>query len=279
MGQKSNILTLKSSFINLNLQTKNPKLFLYGNTFIVLLKKLLNHKHIILTNHTINFIGNILFLDLTVFFKTFKIFYYKKKKFKNIFNTNKNINVYSNLSKIFFKNFKFLNTNNLNFSINILNKEFIQTKNKNLLAFFYIKCKPFLNILFQRRFTLFFDFIKHIVLLLNGSISSKIFVQLLSQLFKYLHKKTHTRFFVFFNLISNLIINIKNYKNIELKSDIKGLKFLIKGRLQGKMRASSKFLQEGKVPTQSFNKDVDIAKQHICTNYGVYGLTLWVHRT
>jgi hypothetical protein len=272
MGQKANFLTLKSSYINLNLQTKNTKLFTYGNTFIVLLQKFLNHKNIILSNYTINFIGNILFLDLTVFFKTFKIFYYKKKKFKKLkFN---NINLYSKLSKIVFKNFKFLNINTLNFSINVLNKEFIQFKNKNLLSFFYKKCKPFLNVLFQRRFTLFFDFIKHIVLLLNGLISAKIFVQLLSQLFKYLHKKTHTRFFVFFNLISNLLINIKNYKNIELKSNIKGLKFLIKGKLQGKMRASNKILQEGKVPTQSFNKHVDIAKQHVCTNYGVYGLTL-----
>ena len=34
-------------------------------------------------------------------------------------------------------------------------------------------------------------------------------------------------------------------------------KFLIKGKLQGKMRASNKILQEGKVPTQSFNKHVD----------------------
>lgn len=281
MGQKANFLTLKSSFTNLNLQTKNTKIFLYGNSFILIFQKFLNHKNITLSKYNINIIGNILFLDLTLFFKTFKIFYYKKKKYKNNSNNLKNINktLYLKLSKTLFKNFKFLNINNLNFSINILNKEFLNNKNKNLLSFFYKKCKPFLNILFQRRFTLFFDFIKQLVLLLNNQINTKVFAQLLSQLFKYLHKKGHTRFFVFFNLISNLLINIKNYKNIKFKSEIKGLKFLIKGRLQGKMRASSKFLQEGTIPTQSFNKNIEIAKQHVCTNYGVYGLTLWIHRT
>jgi hypothetical protein len=40
------------------------------------------------------------------------------------------------------------------------------------------------------------------------------------------------------------------------------------------MRASSKFLQEGKVPRQSFNANVSYARQGVCTLYGVYGLTL-----
>lgn len=84
----------------------------------------------------------------------------------------------------------------------------------------------------------------------------------------------HTRFFVFFNLISNLIIHYGRYEQIKLGSKIKGLKLLIKGKLQGKMRASLKYLQEGKIPTQSFSKKVDIAKQSVCTLYGVFGLTL-----
>ena len=276
MGQKANILTLKPSFINLNLQTQNPKFFLHGHFFILTLQKLLLRKHIILSNFTVNFIGNILYLNLKLFFKTAKIFYYKKKKFKK---NSPQLNISEKtlhhlFSKHLFKSLNFLQTNLFVFSVKILNKELKLKKNKTLLNFFFLKSKPFLNVLFQRRFTFFFDFLKQIVLLIQGLMNSATFLQILSQLFKYLHKRVHTRFFVFFNLISNLIINYNRYKKVKFKSKIKGLKLLIKGKLQGKMRANLKYLQEGKIPTQSFNKKVDIAKQSICTLYGVYGLTL-----
>ncbi len=276
MGQKSNILTLKSSFINLNLQTQYSKFFLYGNAITLILNKLLLRKNIVLSRSILNFAGNTLFLNLQIFLKTAKVFYYKKKKFKK-----KNLSLlllkkelHFLFLKNFFKSLIFLKTNTLVFSISIQNKELNTKLNKKLLYFFYKKNKPFLNILFQRRFTLFFDFIKQIVLLLNGLIDSKFFLQTLSQLFKFLHKKTHTKFFVFFNLISNLIVNISHYKIRFLKSEIKGLKLLIKGRIRGKMRASLKYLQEGQIPAQSFNKTVTVSKQHVCTLYGVYGLTL-----
>lgn len=278
MGQKANIITLKSSFTSLNLQTNNSKFFLYGYFFIIALKKLLLRKHILLSSYTLNFIGNSLFINLKIFFKTAKIFYFKKFFFRRVTTINK-IKLHNLFSKKLFKSLNFLKTNLFIFSIKILNKELRLKKSKNLLKFYFIKCKPFLNILFQRRFTFFFDFVKQIVLLLQGLMTSANFLHILSQLFKYLHKRAHTRFFVFFNLISNLIVNINRYKDVNFKSKIKGLKLLIKGKLQGKMRANVKYLQEGKMPTQSFNKNVDISKQHICTLYGTYGLTLWLYRT
>lgn len=270
MGQKANTTTLKASFLNLNLQINNSKFFLYGYFFIVALKNLLLRKNIILSNHTLNFIGNTLFINLKIFIKTAKIFFYKKLLFKRL---NK-INLHTTFSKKIFKNLKFLQTNLFIFSITVLNKELKLKKNKVLLKFYFLKCKPFLNILFQRRFTFFFDFIKQIILLLQGLINSITFIQILSQLFKYLHKRTHSRFYVFFNLISNLIVNIHRYKAIKFKSKIKGLKLLIKGKLQGKMRANQKYLQDGKMPTQTFSKKVTVVRQNICTLYGVYGLTL-----
>jgi hypothetical protein len=105
-------------------------------------------------------------------------------------------------------------------------------------------------------------------------IPTSVFLQSLSKLFKFLHKSLHTKFFVFFNLISNLIINCNRYKKIKFKSKIKGLKLLIKGKLGGKMRANLKYLQEGRIPTQSYNKKVIVSKQNTSTLYGMYGLTL-----
>jgi ribosomal protein S3 len=55
---------------------------------------------------------------------------------------------------------------------------------------------------------------------------------------------------------------------------IYGLKLLIKGRLKGKMRASSTLLQQGTIPNQTLNKKIDYSMQHVSTLYGVYGLTL-----
>lgn len=279
MSQKANILTLKPSFFNLNLQTQNSKFFLYGYTFLETLKKVLFRKNIILLNFTTNFIGNIYFLDFQIFFKTAKIFFLKKKKFQKKSLTLDIKNVHKTFSQTLFKILNFLKINLFIFSVKVLNKELKLKKNKMLLKLFFTKSKPFLNVLFQRRFTFFFDFLKNIVLLMQGLMNAATFLQTLSQLFKYLHKRIHTRFFVFFNLISNLILNYSRYEAIKLKSEIKGLKLLIKGKIQGKMRADSKYLQEGKIPTQSFNKQVDIAKQSVCTLYGVFGLTLWIYRT
>lgn len=274
MSQKANILTLKPSFYNLNLQTQNSKFFIHGYIFIETLKKVLLRKNIILLNFTTNFIGNVYVLNFQVFYKTAKIFFFKKKKFEKRVVPQENKKIHNTFSQILFKTLQFLKINLFVFSVKILNKELKLKKNKMLLQLFFIKSKPFLSILFQRRFTFFFDFLKNVVLLIQGLITADAFLQTLSQLFKYLHKRIHSRFFVFFNLVSNLILNYSRYEKIKFKSEIKGLKLLIKGKIQGKMRANSKYLQEGKIPTQSFNKDVKVAKQSVCTLYGVFGLTL-----
>ena len=280
MGQKANLITLRQSFVNLNLQTQQPKLFLFGMLFILAVKKLALKKNIVLSKHILNFVGNKLFLNLMFFFKTAKVFFYKKKKFKKNINkiksANKNLHIV--FSKLLFKQLNFVKTNLIIFSIRVLNKEFNLKINKLLLTFFFKKTKPFLNILFQRRFTLFFDFLKQTVLLMQNLLDVKSFLQIICQIFKHLHKKGHTKFFVFFNLISNLIVNFNLMKKTQYSSQIKGLKLLIKGRLQGKMRASSKYLIEGTIPAQNLNKNIEYATQGVSTIYGVYGLTLWVHK-
>ena len=113
---------------------------------------------------------------------------------------------------------------------------------------------------------------------MQGLINEKTFLYAWTLLFRYLHKQAHTKFFIFFNLVINLILNVTQYKKIKTKSKIKGLKLIIKGRLQGKMRASLKCLQDGKIPSQSIDKYVTVVKHSACTVYGVYGLTLWIYK-
>jgi hypothetical protein len=207
MGQKANFLTLKKSFINLNLQTHTPKQFLIGYLLNIGLKKLLLKKHILVTNSNINFVGNLIYIDLVLFFKTGKLLTYKKKKLKKTVAEYSKINTASLFAKHIFKKLNLFNTNILIFSSKILNKELKLKKQKVLLNFFYLKCRHFLKLLFQRRFMLFFDFLKKTVFLITGSIDANCFLQSLCLLFKYLHKKNHTRFFGFITLLINLIIN------------------------------------------------------------------------
>ena len=72
MGQKSNTLTLKKIQKNLNFQgnVKESKEFLYGATFLSFLEQLLNQKNVTLTDRTLNFVDNEIYLSLIIFFKT-----------------------------------------------------------------------------------------------------------------------------------------------------------------------------------------------------------------
>ena len=174
--------------------------------------------------------------------------------------------------------FKKYRINLIIFNIKNLNKHLSTKLDKKVLRFLYKKGKSFIFMLFQRRYTLFFDFLKQIVLLLKGLLNANSFLQTLGFLFRYIHKKLHTKFFLFFNLISKLILTSNLCQERMLLNKIYGLKLLVKGRLKGKMRASSTLLQQGTVPNQTLSKKIDYSMQHVLTIYGVYGLTLWIHK-
>ena len=54
------------------------------------------------------------------------------------------------------------------------------------------------------------------------------------------------------------------------------VKFLIGGRLKGKLRKKRFFIQTGTVPVQSISKDIEFNRLHIFSKYGVFGFKLWV---
>jgi ribosomal protein S3 len=64
-------------------------------------------------------------------------------------------------------------------------------------------------------------------------------------------------------------------KNI---SNVLGVKFIVAGRLLGKMRANSSRIQIGAVPTQSVDKYIEFSKLHVYTLYGAFGFKIWVYR-
>jgi ribosomal protein S3 len=59
-----------------------------------------------------------------------------------------------------------------------------------------------------------------------------------------------------------------------VRSRVRGIKFVINGKIKGKTRSSSNIISFGKIPTQSISKVVDYSNIHVFTVYGVFGFKL-----
>jgi ribosomal protein S3 len=94
-----------------------------------------------------------------------------------------------------------------------------------------------------------------------------------------LQKKTHSRFLLFLKIVFDLLVLNKKVKKLSKKSNVKGLKFVLNGKLKGKTRASSAYGQFGCVSISTIVQNTVFAKLHIYTLYGVFGLRAWVYRT
>ena len=273
MGQKSNVLTLRNLKQNLNLITENSKLFLYGFTFLKNFEKLLSKKGILVTERVLNFDNNQCFLNLTTFFRSIKMLNYRRKGFmlkKNLRKTP------SSILNLFSTSFKLFGTNLIVVSLKNLNKNL----DKSIVNFFYKKAKRFTGILFARRFNLFIDFLKFSSFFFQSKISSNSYLFLLGQIFRILPKRKHNRFLFFLKTMFQSLVNElpKIYPNVSTTSSIKGIKFIVNGKLQGKTRASSSCIQVGSVPIQSISKNIEFSKLHVYTVYGAFGFQMWVYR-
>jgi hypothetical protein len=278
MGQKSNILTVRNSKTNLNLKKNNSKVFLYGLKFFELIKTLLLSKDILLVNKTLNFVNNKSFYTLELFYRTKKLALYKNKKKKNLKENNE-------LKTTFFNNTSFLNlflnafnklgSNLFIFNFTVLNN-FID---KNVVLQLFRTFRSFFYLLFNRRFNLFVDFLKLTFLLYIHKIPVSTYLFLLSQVFKVLPKKAHNRFLVFLELVFKFLIEKKlaSKRNIYF-STISGIKFIINGKIRGRMRASSKCISVGTIPIQSLQKNIEFSKTHVYTLYGAFGFQIWLYR-
>jgi hypothetical protein len=278
MGQKSNILTVRNGKSNLNLKKNNSKLFLYGLKFLELLNTLFLSKEILLTEKTFNIVNNQCFYNLELFYRTKKVVTYKNKKKTHLKNTDDLKAVFSkqkSIVNLFLKEFKGLHSNLFVFNFKVLNN-FID---KNIVLQSFRVFRSFFYVLFNRRFNLFVDFLKITFLLYIAKIPVSAYLFLLGQIFKVLPKKSHNRFLVFLELVFKFLLvkKLSSKRNIYF-STIKGIKFIVNGKLRGKMRSSSKCISVGTIPIQSLNKNIEFSKTHVYTLYGAFGFQIWLYR-
>ena len=90
----------------------------------------------------------------------------------------------------------------------------------------------------------------------------------------------HSKFFNFLSLYFKLLLLESGYSLNKRKKNfnLKGIKIIITGKLKGKPRSHKYINTFGSVPIQSINCNIDFAKQHAFTIYGVFGIKLWLYK-
>jgi small subunit ribosomal protein S3 len=62
------------------------------------------------------------------------------------------------------------------------------------------------------------------------------------------------------------------------KSNIKGIKIQVSGRLNGAEIARAEWIREGRVPLQTLRADIDYATKRAATIYGTLGIKVWLFK-
>jgi hypothetical protein len=265
--KKNRILDL--SFFNFN---KEQTHFLKNYNFIIAFEILLKKKDILIISKSLHFSTNKIFLFLNLYYGSSKLLKFKvlsilKKKFRKIFLTYIYKTSLLHLLLLNKKNIFLIKLKNINLDIN-----------KKLVLIFYKKLNHFSKTLFLRRFNLFIDCIKLSSLLCENKINVKTFLYILGQTFKYLSKNKHSKFLVFCKILFNFILFDKSI-NIKInKKKILGIKFILNGKIQGKIRSSSRCIQLGVVPLQTNKVFIDYSKFTSFTLYGAFGFKIWINR-
>lgn len=113
----------------------------------------------------------------------------------------------------------------------------------------------------------FKDCLNILITVIKVKNSSKLLADYLS--FQFSRLKRHNFFLNFLKRTLILII----YSQI---SKIKGIKILVKGRLNGKPRSSHKLIQVGKVSSQTFESVVCYHNSTAFSIFGTFGIKVWV---
>lgn len=232
---------------NLSLISLNTKNFMVGQFLILTVKAACAKKNLLVSQIKIHFNSAIFFFTICLFFRTRKLKVRAKKTKKKKGNFFLFLRKYSgkhNLAVI----------NNLNKHVRI-----------KVAALFLKTFKRFKKFLFTRRVDLFADFVNLSSLFVQALLSTSAYLVLLKQIFSNILKKQHTQFFLFLSLVFKQIVQFKL---------IRGLKFIIAGKLKGKPRTNTLKMLEGKISCQTFSNKITFSKIHAFTRYGVFGLKL-----
>lgn len=215
------------------------------------------------------FIKKIIVSHCSIKFFNFCVFFSIKiyLAFKKIILTDEEENT-ENLTYFLKKILKniFVNT----FLIKIVNLNKFLVKNSVLKA--YRTFFKYRKTLFRKNLFFFFHFIKLTCLFLINKLNVLRYLNILADIFEPLKKEQHTPFLFFIKGLLEFFL--LKYRVFSL---IKGAKFIISGRLKGKLRHKKTRYILGQVPCQTINSNIKYNFIHSYTCYGTFGLKLWVN--
>lgn len=235
-----------------------PKLLQKSKFFFKHLNYLFFNQKIMLSKVSLNIFNKTIFLNAHVYFLV------SLEKGDQINYLNK---VNNKINNFIIKQFSLFDVNNIKLKIFNLNKKIKRNKVKEI----YLKFKKFERMIFLQRTDLFLNFLNICYLVLVKKISINCYLILLSKLFVRLTKREHSKFFIFLKFLINWSLDNKIVKKI------RGIKFIINGRLKGKPRSSSFKFIKGNVPCQSIISNIKYSHMHAYNRYGAFGLKLWIN--
>lgn len=244
------------------------KLNLYFSSYF---NEFFSRKNIILTQYNLTKNKNYFNIGLNLYFREKKLIHFRKL---NLTKNKNNLNLKTKFIDYLLKDLKSkFRINFIVFDLKILNRLI-------LFSFFFKylkkKTKFFKKKLFERRYGLYLDVLKLSVLYFTNQVNLEFFLNLISEIFKRLSKRKHGVFFKFIKILfKNAFLNAKPAL---FYNKFKGCKFIVSGKIRGKLRAKHISLIFGAIPISTFSKNIDYAKVDVNTIYGVFGVTLFVYK-
>ena len=224
-------------------------------------KKIINNLHLNYKEFVTNNIRNILNLkNSNQKLKQYLNFINKLEKNKSLSIKTNTIQIFDHLIKVLNLFFKKQLKININFCC--LNK------NENIQNKFD---KKYIMQLRKYKNTLFF---KEGIETIFHAVSNKNSANLLAKFIADGIKKTKRHKFLVTFLKHSLTVLL----NMNI-SKIKGIKIIVKGRINGVPRSRHKIISIGKIPTQSLNTNLDFSQISCHNSSGSYGIKVWIHLT
>lgn len=151
-------------------------------------------------------------------------------------------------------------------------KVVLQNLNENSINFFKDRQEKFFfkKLLVQlrkfNRFSFYEEGLNSVLIFLQSSKFLEILTNFVAKQFKIL--KRHNLFLNFLKRLLTLFLHSSF-------SVIKGIKILIKGRLNGKPRANHKLIQIGKISLQTLDSNVNFSYKTSYSIFGTFGIKIW----
>ncbi len=70
----------------------------------------------------------------------------------------------------------------------------------------------------------------------------------------------------------------QSIEKVMQNSEVKGVKIMISGRLDGAEMARTEWLSKGNIPLQTIRADIDYAQVNAYCRYGVSGIKVWIYK-